>query len=87
MLSAAEAQHPTRIPRIGFLTGIDRTTGSTRFEEFRRALRELYIEGENIAIEYRNSEGKSDRNPALAAELVRLKVDLIVVAEGSQCCR
>jgi putative ABC transport system substrate-binding protein len=81
--AVAQAQHPTRIPRIGFLTGIDRATGSTRFEEFRRALRELgYVEGENIAIEYRNSEGKSDRNPELAAELVRLRVDLIVVAAG-----
>ena len=81
--SVAEAQHPTIIPRIGFLTGIDRATGSTRFEEFRRALHELgYIEGENIAIEYRNSEGKQDRHPEFAAELVRLKVDVIVVAAG-----
>ena len=79
----SDAQHPTKLPRIGFLTGIDRATGSTRFEEFRRGLRELgYIERENIAIDYRNSEGKSERIPELAAELVRLKVDVIVVAAG-----
>jgi putative ABC transport system substrate-binding protein len=78
----AQAQQ-TRVARIGFLTGVDHTTGSARFEEFRRALRQLgYIEGKNITIEYRNSEGKGDRNPELAAELVRLKVDVIVVAAG-----
>ena len=55
----------------------------TRFEAFRLALRELgYIEGQNIAIEYRYAEGKRDRCPELAAELVRLKVDIIVVAGG-----
>ena len=56
---------------------------STRSEPFRLALRELgYIEGQNIAIEYRYAEGKRDRLPELAAELVRLKVDIIVVAGG-----
>ena len=54
-----------------------------RFEGMRLALRELgYIEGQNIAIEYRYAEGKRDRLPELAAELVRLKVDIIVVAGG-----
>ena len=78
----AEAQ-PAKTPRIGFLTGVDRVTGSARYEEFRRALRELgYTEGQNVEIEYRNSEGKFDRVPEFAAELVRLKVDLIVVAAG-----
>ena len=56
---------------------------STRPEGIRLALRELgYIEGQNIAIEYRYAEGKPDRVPELAAELVRLKVDIIVVAGG-----
>ena len=83
ILGFAEAQQPAKVPRIGFLTRIDRATGATRFEEFRRGLRELgYIEGENISIDYRNSEGKSDRIPELAAELVRLEVDVIVVAAG-----
>ena len=60
--NASEAQQPVKVPRIGFLTRIDRATGATRFEEFRRGLRELsYIEGENISIDYRNAEGKSDR--------------------------
>ena len=61
----------------------DQPTGYNRYQEFRRALRELgYIEGQNLAIEYRNSEGKLDRFPELAAELVRLRVDIIVVAAG-----
>jgi putative tryptophan/tyrosine transport system substrate-binding protein len=81
--AVAEAQQPTKIPQIGFLTGIDRITGSIRFEEFRRALRELgYVEGENIVLVYRNSDGKPDRAIELAAELVHLKVDTIVVAAG-----
>ena len=81
--AVARGQPRTKIPRIGFLTGVDRVTGSARFEEFRRALRELgYTEGHNVEIEYRNSEGKSDRIPEFAAELVRLKVDVIVVAAG-----
>ena len=59
---------------------------SPRAEAIRLALRELgYIEGQNIAIEYRYAEGKRDRDPELAAELVRLKVDIIVVASGDQC--
>jgi len=79
----AEAQEPKKIPRIGFLTGIDQPTGHQRYQEFRRVLRGLgYVEGQNLAIEYRNSEGNLDRFPELAAELVRLKVDIIVVAAG-----
>ena len=79
----AEAQQPKKIPRVGFLTGIDQPTGHNRYQEFRSALRELgYIEGQNLAIEYRNSEGNLDRFPEFAAELVRLKVDIIVVAAG-----
>ena len=70
--------------RIGYLSPVDPATDSARAEAIRLALRELgYIEGQNIAIEYRYAEGKLDRLPELAAELVRLKVDIIVVAEGT----
>ena len=79
----AEAQQPTKVPRIGYLSTVDPATDSARAEGIRLALRELgYIEGQNIAIEYRYAEGKRDREPGLAAELVRLKVDIIVVAAG-----
>jgi len=61
---------------------------SARFEAIRLALRELgYVEGQNIATEYRYAEGKTDRFPELAAELVRLKVDIIVVAGGAGVIR
>jgi putative tryptophan/tyrosine transport system substrate-binding protein len=75
----ADAQHPKKVPRIGYLSSRDPTNESARSEAIRLALRELgYIEGQNIAIEYRYAEGKLDRHPELAAELVRLKVDIIV---------
>jgi putative tryptophan/tyrosine transport system substrate-binding protein len=84
----AEAQQPKKVPRIGYLSPSDAATESTRSEPIRRALRELgYIEGQNIAIEYRYAEGKQDRYPELAAELVRLKVDIIVVAGGTRQTR
>jgi len=77
----AQAQQSTKIPRIGYLTGVSLSADSPRFEGFRQGLRELgYVEGKNIVIEYRYAEGKLDRLPALAAELVRLKVDIIVSA-------
>jgi putative ABC transport system substrate-binding protein len=77
----AQAQQPKKVPRIGYLSAFDAAGESARSEAIRVALRELgYIEGQSIAIEYRYSEGKQDRQPELAAELVRLKVDLIVVA-------
>ena len=79
----AEAQQPGKIPRIGYLSITDAATDSPRAEGIRLALREIgYIEGQNIAIEYRYAEGKNDRLPGLATELVRLKVDIIVVAAG-----
>jgi putative tryptophan/tyrosine transport system substrate-binding protein len=79
----AEAQQPKKVPRIGYLSPVDPATDSPRAEGIRRALRELgYIEGQNIAIEYRYAEGKRDRLPELAADLVRLKVDIIIVASG-----
>ena len=84
----AEAQQPAKVFRIGYLSTTDRATDSPRAEGIRLALRELgYIEGQNIAIEYRYAEGKVDRAPELAAELVRLKVDIIVVASGDQWIR
>ena len=80
-ISPADAQQPTKIPRIGYLIGQSRSTGSGRIDPFRQGLRELgYVEGKNIVIEWRSAEEKLDRLPALAAELVRLKVDVIVTA-------
>jgi putative ABC transport system substrate-binding protein len=76
----AEAQQAKKVPRIGYLSAADPTRESARSEAIRLALRELgYIEGQNIAIEYRYAEGKRDRQAELAAELVRLKVDIILV--------
>ena len=83
---AAEAQAPAKVPRIGWLL-----TGSLEAPEtrallgaFRQGARELgYVEGQNIVIEYRAAEGRLDRFPALAAELVRLKMD-IIAAETSR---
>ena len=78
---SAEAQQPTKIPRIGYLGAVSLSTNSARTDAFRQGLRELgYVEGKNIVIEWRSAEGKLDRLPALAAELVRLKVDIIVTA-------
>jgi putative ABC transport system substrate-binding protein len=75
----AAAQQPTKVPRIGFLSAASSSAISARVEAFRQGLRELgYVEGKNIFIEWRFAEGKSDRLPSLAAELVRLKVDVIV---------
>jgi len=77
----AHAQQAKKIPRIGFLGTASPSIISARLEAFRQGLRELgYIEGKNIVVEYRWAEGKLDRQPDLAAELVRLKVDVIVTA-------
>jgi ABC-type uncharacterized transport system substrate-binding protein len=77
----AEAQQPKKVPRIGYLSNTDPAGESPRAEAIRLALRERgYIEGQNIATEYRYAEGKIDRYPELAAELVRLKVDIILVS-------
>ena len=84
----AEAQQPKKVPRIGYLSNNDPASESARSEAIRLALRELgYIEGQNIAIESRYAEGKRDRYPERAAELVRLKVDIIVVAGGDLLTR
>ena len=80
----AEAQQGKKVYRIGYLSNNDVARESARAEAIRLALRELgYIEGENISIEYRYSDGKPNRYPELATELVRLNVDIIVVAGGS----
>jgi len=77
----ADAQQRAKIPRIGYLHGASLSTMAARNEAFQQGLRELgYVEGKNILIEWRYAEGKPDRLPALAAELVRLKVDIIVSA-------
>ena len=79
----AHAQQPTKVPRIGYLTGATRDGQSARIESFRQGLRELgYVEGKNIVIEYRYAEEKQDRLSTLAAELVRLNVDVIVTGGG-----
>jgi putative ABC transport system substrate-binding protein len=78
-VSLAQAQQAGKIPRIGYLLGPSLSSLAARIEAFRQGLRELgYVEGKNIVIEYRSAEGEIDRLPALAAELVRLKVDVIV---------
>jgi putative ABC transport system substrate-binding protein len=78
-----EAQQPKKVPLIGYFSSTDPATESARAETIRLALRERgHIEGQNLAIEYRYAEGNRVRLPELAAELVRLKVDIIVVAGG-----
>jgi len=75
----AEAQQPKKIPRVGYLDGASLFAVAARTEAFRQGLRELgYIDGKNILIEWKSAEGKVERLPALAAELVRLKVAVIV---------
>jgi len=77
----AQAQPTTKIFRLGYLAGSSLTVNAARIEAFLQGLRELgYLQGKNIALEYRAAEGKSERYPALASELVSLKVDVIVTA-------
>src|SRR5713226_2470278 len=77
----AEAQQPGKIFRIGFLDSSTASGMAGLVEAFRQELSKLgWIEGKNIAIEYRFGEQQNERLPELAADLVRLKVDLIVVA-------
>ena len=81
--SSTDAQQPTKVPRIGYLSlGSGLTVND---EEFRQGLRELgYTEGQNIAVEWRFVDGKAERYHDFAAELVRLKVDAIVTASGDE---
>src|SRR5262245_12188112 len=79
LCSSAEAQQPTKVSRIGYLGGGSRSSYPARIEAFRQGLHELgYVEGKNIVVEYRYAEEKADRERELAAELARLKVDVIV---------
>src|SRR5262249_8305195 len=76
---SAEAQQPNKVPRIGYLTVAPLSSNVGRVEAFRQGLREFgYVEGQNIVIEWRSAEGKFERQGELAAELVSLKVDIIV---------
>jgi ABC-type uncharacterized transport system substrate-binding protein len=76
---AAEAQESKKIPRIGYLSGSSPEAAGPRRDAFRQGLRELgYVEGQNIEIEYRYAEGNLDRYPELVAEMLRLKVDIIL---------
>jgi putative ABC transport system substrate-binding protein len=84
----AEAQQPKKIHRIGYLSSETAAGESTRSEAIRLALREIgYIEGQNIAVEFRYGEGKLDRAPERLAELARLKVDIIVITGGEEWIR
>jgi putative ABC transport system substrate-binding protein len=79
----AEAQQPAKVSRIGYLDDSTASNIAVRLEAFRQELSKLgWIEGKNITIEYRFAEQKNERLPELAAELVRLKVDLIVASGG-----
>ena len=75
----ARAQQPTKVPRIGYLTAQTSSAELPRIDAFRQGLRALgYIEGQNIAIDFRFTDGKLERLPPVAAELVRLKVDVLI---------
>jgi ABC-type uncharacterized transport system substrate-binding protein len=77
--TVVEAQQSGKIPRIGYLSAPSRSGQSARHESFRQSLRELgYVEGKNIVIEWRFADGQLERLPDLAAELIHLKVDIIV---------
>jgi putative ABC transport system substrate-binding protein len=80
-----EAQQPTKVPRVGYVSGSgDTNNPGPSIEAFRRALRDLgYVEGTNILVEYRYSEGRIDRMPSLVSELVQLKVDVLFFHDPS----
>ena len=86
--SPSHAQAVAKLPRIGILTrAFEPHAPSSIYEAFRQGLRDLgYVEGQSIALEYRSAEGQDERFPALAAELVRLKGD-IILAEGAPAVR
>ena len=86
--SSVQAQQPKQVYRIGYLSITDPATESSRIAAIRLALRELgYVERRNIAVEFRYGEGKRDRYPEFAAELVSLKVDIILVNGGDVAIR
>jgi putative tryptophan/tyrosine transport system substrate-binding protein len=79
LTESTQAQQPRKVPLVGYLAAASLTSMSVRTETFRHGLQELgYFDGKNIVIEWRSADGKLDRLPALAAELVRRKVDVIV---------
>ena len=79
LCSSTEAQQSTKVPRIGYLGAASASADAPRAEAFRKGLRDLgYIEGQNIIIEYRYEERAFERLPDMAAELVRLKIDVLV---------
>jgi putative tryptophan/tyrosine transport system substrate-binding protein len=81
---AAEAQQTGKVPSIGYLSGPSLSANAARIEALRQGLRELgYVEGKNLVIEWRSADGKLDRLPGLAAELVHLKVAVIVTSGGA----
>jgi putative ABC transport system substrate-binding protein len=88
----SSAQQPKTLYRIGMLERTSMAINAANLESFQRGLRELgYVEGKNLVIEYRSADGRDDRFPGLATELVQLKVDLIVTrgdasgASGQEC--
>src|SRR5438094_8539734 len=77
----AEAQQPGKVPRMGFLSPFSPSATAIWLQTFRQGLHDLgWVEGKNINVEYRYAEGRNDRLPDLAADLVHLKVDIIVTA-------
>jgi putative tryptophan/tyrosine transport system substrate-binding protein len=80
----ADAQQPTRVPRVGFIGASSPSTAGTWLEAFRQGLHELgYVQGKNIAIEVRWAEGSAERFPHIIAELIGLKVDVLVVSAAA----
>jgi putative ABC transport system substrate-binding protein len=88
LCSSIEAQSQAKVPRISLLDSGTSSASSGRIEAFRQGLRELgYVEGQNVAIEYRFANGKTDSLPDLAVELVRLKANVLVAAGGNSTTR
>lgn len=88
LCASAWAQQQKKFPKIGYLSALSRSSENARSETIRLALRDLgYIDGQNIVIEHRYSDGKPDRAAELAAELVRLNVNVLIVAGGDQWIR
>jgi len=81
LCASADAQQAKKIPRVGVLIGDSASSSAARIEAFRQGLRDLgYVEGENIGIEYRYAEGVDERFSNLAAELMQLKVDIMITS-------
>jgi putative ABC transport system substrate-binding protein len=84
LCAGAQAQQPTKVPRIGYLGAFTPSAGAPLLEAFRQGMRDLgYVEGQNIFIDYRWAEGTPDRLPVLAGELINLRVDVIVTQSNA----